>query len=522
MKWERLELGEAMEVRGPGKRWGHTVNAIRGGKLLYVFGGYGKDNCQTNQVHVFDTDTKTWTNPVVKGTPPSPRDSHTCTTVGDNLFVFGGTDGLNPLQDLHILDTSTNTWVSPSLRGNGPDPREGHGAALIGRRLFIFGGCGKSMNNASEVYYNDLYILDTETLVWQRSTASGSTPAPRDSHTCSSWMNKIIVIGGEDQNDYYLSDVHELDTDTLVWRQLTTSGQLLPPRAGHSTVAIGKHLFVFGGFSDAQNLYDDLYMLDVDNSAWTKITTIGNGPSARFSMAVDCLDPSMGGILVFLGGCNKTLEALGDMYFLHTGLSRENGREERRLEKLSLRKQLKMKCQERNLPASFDDNALVPIEVANVSASTNMTNHSRQSQQYFHLNMYHPPVGKRTFQAKLMTNFPNGYTIETFIDGKPLRGILFPAKTLTDKTTDTNNNGKRDVQLGRDSKLNADCDPESGSSMFSKPQAGTADASVVKDPEVGARDSKPSNAPNLIVENDISNETPASSCLHSPSAAEDR
>ena len=41
------------------------------------------------------------------------------------------------------------------------------------------------------------------------------------------------------------------------------SGQLLPARAGHSTVSFGKHLFVLGGFADAQNLYNDLYMLDV-------------------------------------------------------------------------------------------------------------------------------------------------------------------------------------------------------------------------------------------------------------------
>lgn len=51
--------------------------------------------------------------------------------------------------------------------------------------------------------------------------------------------------------------------ETLVWRELNTSGQKLPPRAGHSTVSFGKNLFVFGGFTDAQNLYDDLYMLDV-------------------------------------------------------------------------------------------------------------------------------------------------------------------------------------------------------------------------------------------------------------------
>ena len=46
-----------------------------------------------------------WNQPVIQGTPPTPRDSHTCTTVGDNLYVFGGTDGMRPLRDLYILDT---------------------------------------------------------------------------------------------------------------------------------------------------------------------------------------------------------------------------------------------------------------------------------------------------------------------------------------------------------------------------------------------------------------------------------
>ena len=42
---------------------------------------------------------------MIRGVPPSPRDSHSCTTVGDHLFVFGGTDGKNHLNDLHVLDT---------------------------------------------------------------------------------------------------------------------------------------------------------------------------------------------------------------------------------------------------------------------------------------------------------------------------------------------------------------------------------------------------------------------------------
>ncbi|KAG2320424.1 hypothetical protein Bca52824_013637 [Brassica carinata] len=252
-------LGESSSGRG--KRWGHTCNAVKGGTFLYVFGGYNTDNYRTNQVHLFDAAKQIWTQPMISGTPPPPRDSHSCTTVGDNLIVFGGTDGIKFLNDLYILDTL--------LWGEAPVPRDGHSATLVSKRPFVFGGC-------DEIYYNDLYILNTgnNRHVWKRAATIGCPPSVRDSHTCSSWKNKIVVIGGEDKQDYYLSDVHILDTDTFTWKELDTSGKLLTPRAGHVTVSLGRNLYVFGGFTDAQNLYDDLYVLDLDTCVWSKVLTI--------------------------------------------------------------------------------------------------------------------------------------------------------------------------------------------------------------------------------------------------------
>lgn len=61
--------------------------------------------------------------------------------------------------------SASHTWISPSTRGEGPEAREGHSAALVGKRLFIFGGCGKSVDNNIDVYYNDLYILNTGNFV---------------------------------------------------------------------------------------------------------------------------------------------------------------------------------------------------------------------------------------------------------------------------------------------------------------------------------------------------------------------
>ncbi|XP_024027283.1 uncharacterized protein LOC21402019 isoform X2 [Morus notabilis] len=425
MRWDRLELvggeGEQREEEvlvggssGPGKRWGHTCNAIKEGRFLYVFGGYGKDNCQTNQVHFFNSATQTWRQPVIKGTPPTRRDSHSCTTVGDNLYVFGGTDGMNPLNDLHILDTSSHTWISPSLRGEGPEAREGHSAALVGKRLFIFGGCGKSSSSNEEVYYNDLYILNT---------------------------------------------------DTLVWRELNTLGHLLTPRAGHSTVAFGKKLFVFGGFTDAQNLYNDLYMLDIDTGVWTKVATVGDGPSARFSVAGDCLDPHRRGVLAFLGGCNKSLEALGDMYYLHTGLIKES---EQRLEKLSLRKQLKLKCQEQNL-TPIHDKSLVRVGIgANIYQPVTVPVYGQAYIQNISLIQSPPLQGKKTFQARVTERISDGYTIETYIDGKPLRGILFSGRQDYNHTAIPTSSRKRAAGETGDGLQNGDYSSQTKSSRVLK------------------------------------------------------
>ncbi|GKB93505.1 galactose oxidase/kelch, beta-propeller containing protein, partial [Tanacetum coccineum] len=138
-------------------------------------------------------------------------------------------------------------------------------------------------------------------MVWERVTTTGIPPAKRNCHTCVSWKNKIIMIGGEDTQTYYMSDVQMLDTDTLAWTNLVTNGKQMPPRASHTTIVLGNNLYVFGGFSDCEDLYDDLYLFD-----------LGVGPSARFSMAGGSLHPQLGGVLVFIGGCNRTLAALDD------------------------------------------------------------------------------------------------------------------------------------------------------------------------------------------------------------------
>ncbi|KAG2313275.1 hypothetical protein Bca4012_027852 [Brassica carinata] len=387
MRWERLQrqVGLGDSSSGPGKRWGHTCNAVKGGRFVYVFGGCGGDGCLTNQVHVFDVETQRWSEPVIRGVPPSPRDSHSCTTVGDNLFVFGGSDGKHYLNDLHVLDTSSHTWKCLEVRGEEPDTREAHSATLIGRYIVIFGGCGKVSGLDDKVFYNDLYVLDTETITWQRPATTGTRPFARECHTCSTWKNKIIVVGGQHFDGDYLSDVHILATATCAWKQLKTSGQALTPRAGHVTVVTESNLYVFGGFADSKNLYNDLFVLNLETCVWSKIA-IEEGPCARFSAAAVCLGPYKPGSFFFVGGYNKNLEPLDDIYYLHTDIGVNEAWLARNAERLSKREQIKLKYKE--LKLAMDQGRLV-------------------------------------FQARVTESSPLGYTIEAMIDGKVLRGVLF-------------------------------------------------------------------------------------------------
>jgi N-acetylneuraminic acid mutarotase len=425
MKWERVKVkhkpkdnvegkkspGRKGGTAGPGKKWGHTANTVKNGRYLYVFGGYGKDDCQTQDIYIFDSVKQTWTKPNIKGHPPTPRDSHTCVTMGEKLYVFGGTDGTSPLDDLHVLDTVSNVWSAPNTTGHAPCAREGHAAAVIGTRMYIFGGCGKLNDGSDDSYFNDLYYLETAHLpmYWVKVSTTGTHPAARDSHSMSSWNNKLIILGGEDASNSFLSDIYILDTDTFVWKELRTSGQKIIPRAGHTTVALRKYLFVFGGFTDDRKLFDDLHVLNVDNGVWTRATTSGIGPSPRFSLAGDVVDPERG-ILLFVGGCNENLEALDDMYYLDTEMKLEKTESEPKREKLSLRKELKRK----QSGISGQEEHGSPV-VSTVGSSV-----------YGMFDVV--PVAERTFEAKITDVFHHGFTIEATIDNKPLRGLLFSYK----------------------------------------------------------------------------------------------
>jgi hypothetical protein len=77
----------------------------------------------------------------VVGMPPSPRSDHTATVHANRyLLIFGGGSHSTCFNDLHVLDLQSMEWSRPKMQGTFPTPRAGHAGVTIGENWYIVGG----------------------------------------------------------------------------------------------------------------------------------------------------------------------------------------------------------------------------------------------------------------------------------------------------------------------------------------------------------------------------------------------
>ncbi|KAI8054930.1 uncharacterized protein B0P05DRAFT_290296 [Gilbertella persicaria] len=221
-----------------------------------------------------------WSHTLTYGRGPSrPLRAHTANLVGERLYVFGGCDTSVCFNSLYILDMDTMTWSKPrTANQNAPPPCRAHSCTVVERdlgsgrkshQLYIFGG-----GNGPE-YFQDVYVLDAELLVWSKPNIDPSTrPSKRRAHTTCLWNDKIIVIGGGDGaralDDVHMLDVSNPSSELLRWEKLQTSGTPPPARGYHTSNLVKDKLVVFGG-SDGHDCFEDVYVLDLQKGKWTQI-----------------------------------------------------------------------------------------------------------------------------------------------------------------------------------------------------------------------------------------------------------
>ncbi|CAC5418917.1 unnamed protein product [Mytilus coruscus] len=204
--WHLLESDQSPSPRDKAVAWFYN-------QKFYCFSGFGpsisghmtdngayvEDTDSTlfprrgwnNQLCIYDTVNREWTNPKCKGDVPLPRAASAVARIGSVVFLFGGRHKTTRMNDLHFLDLETLTW-SGELRTVGCLP------------CYSYTG-GFDQNDTP---LSDGWILDTITLSWCHLDYLPSNQ-PRLWHTSTlSTAGEIIIFGGCCNNilDYSLEN----------------------------------------------------------------------------------------------------------------------------------------------------------------------------------------------------------------------------------------------------------------------------------------------------------------------------
>ncbi|KAM9090059.1 kelch domain-containing protein 2 isoform 3-T3 [Megaptera novaeangliae] len=145
-----------------------------------------------DHVHILDTETFVWSQPITTGKAPSPRAAHACATVGNKGFVFGGRYRDARMNDLHYLNLDTWEWNELIPQGICPVGRSWHSLTPVSSdHLFLFGGFTTDKQPLSDAW--TYCISKNEWIQFNHPY----TEKPRLWHTaCASDEGEVIVFGG--------------------------------------------------------------------------------------------------------------------------------------------------------------------------------------------------------------------------------------------------------------------------------------------------------------------------------------
>ncbi|KAK1946460.1 Acyl-CoA-binding domain-containing protein 4 [Phytophthora citrophthora] len=152
VKWEMVEaLGDV-----PPERWGTTATKISEERVV-LYGGTDDDERTLGDLHVFDMKTHRWSTPLNCETITRTWHDAVYLSSKNLVLVFGGERNSNAegeldlLSDIMLLDTECFLWYPPAVQGSPPSARSGHTCTAIGNDIVVFGG-SRGRNRQSSVH----------------------------------------------------------------------------------------------------------------------------------------------------------------------------------------------------------------------------------------------------------------------------------------------------------------------------------------------------------------------------------
>ncbi|XP_043709795.1 acyl-CoA-binding domain-containing protein 4-like isoform X2 [Telopea speciosissima] len=292
----------------PKARYEHGAAVVQ--DTMYIFGG-NHNGRYLSDLQVLDLRSLTWSRVEVKaGTeslespsavPMAPCAGHSLIPWENKLISIAG-HTKDPLETVTVkaLDLQTCTWSTLKTYGKPPVSRGGQSVTLVGSTtLVMFGG-----EDAKRALLNDLHILDLETMTWDEIDAVGVPPSPRSDHAAAVHAERYLLIFGGGSHATCFNDLHVLDLQTMEWSRPTQQGDIPSPRAGHAGVTVGENWFIAGGGNNKSGASETV-VLNMSTLVWSIVTTVqGRVPLASEGLSLVVSSYNSEDILVSFGGYN--------------------------------------------------------------------------------------------------------------------------------------------------------------------------------------------------------------------------
>lgn len=156
--------------------------------------------------------------------------------------------------------------------------------AQVGSKAYVIGGANRSVGHLTDVCVYDLEARCWEAVIKTVGAGVKSMPPPMGGHSAVAHGTDIVVFGGKnEETTTVFNDVLVFDTVGRAWRRATVEGEPPAARSGHTACVDGDAMVVFGG-ATLETTLKDVHILDLsdkDALKWRAVETSGTKPMAR-------------------------------------------------------------------------------------------------------------------------------------------------------------------------------------------------------------------------------------------------
>ena len=172
---------------------------------------------------------------------PSARAEFTFILLEDTIFCFCGYN-IERLLEVWCLDANTKEWTNLTVKNDtAVNPRMGHSTVYYRNHFYIFGGSIKIINK------------------------EGFSFIPKEDITL--YRVKESIVPDEIRSrpfEFYVENC--FNKFEGLWRR------------NHIAIAVGFHMFVYGGINEKEEFLDDCLFLDMQTFRWFRVKTEGQRP----------------------------------------------------------------------------------------------------------------------------------------------------------------------------------------------------------------------------------------------------